>query len=161
MCATTASIAPAQSIPTWTPNETAGATPPAPVSATLRKAQKAIRSAWQFIAFIGALAVVAGTVAELGNISFLLTYLDWYTAVEGMIFLTLAYFIRGGSLVALGIAIALYALDSVALFVTGHFAAIRILILIYLVRALGSANILRQHRKRSAQQAAGDQSRAA
>lgn len=185
MCATTASIAPAQSIPSWTQAPPAAA-PSAPgpaafgptptiqsspsgysaagLAATpqqLLKAQKAIRSAWQFIAFIGALSLVAGAVAELGNIDFLLNYFDWYTAVEGLIFLVLAYFIRGGSLIALGIAIALYALDTVALFVTGHFAVIRILILIYLVRALGSANLLRRQRKLMAQQSAPDQPRAA
>jgi hypothetical protein len=185
MCATTASIAPAQSIPSWAPAPPAAvpsgpgpsaiaptpsvqpspagslASLPAATPQQLLKAQKAIRSAWQFIAFIGALSVVVGAVAELGNINFLLNYFDWYTAGEGLIFLVLAYFIRGGSLIALGIAIGLYALDTVALFLTGHFAVIRILILVYLVRALGSANLLRRQRQLMAQQSAPDQPRAA
>jgi hypothetical protein len=181
MCATTASIAPAQSIPRWTqtPQPAPAVQLPGPASVVppssmgqaagpllagpqeLQKAQKSIRSAWQFIAFIGALSVVVGAVAELGNINFLLTYFDWYTVGEGLIFLVLAYFIRGGSLIALGIAIALYALDTAALFITGHFAVIRIVILLYLVRALGSAKLLRRQRKLMAQQSAPDQPRAA
>src|SRR5439155_167058 len=55
-----------------------GAVRPA-LPADIQKAQKRVRQAWQFIAFIGALSVVAGTVAELGNIDLLQNYFDWYS----------------------------------------------------------------------------------
>ena len=168
MCAVTGAIAPAQQPLMWQPPPQAappselaspaaswaaasGAAPPA-LPTDIQKAQKRVRHAWQFIAFIGALSVVLGTVAELGNIDLLQNYVDWYAVVEGAIFLVLAYFVRRGSLIALGIAIGLYALDTVALFATGHFGIIRILILLFLLRSLGSANQLRQHRKALAQQ---------
>jgi hypothetical protein len=149
MCAVVAAIAPAQ-------QPVAGAASPGAVRPALPadvvKAQKRVREAWQFLGFIGAVWLVIGTIAELGNIDGLLNYFDWYTAAEGAVFLVLAYFIRRGSLIALGIAIALYALDTVALVVTGHFGIIRILILIFLARSLGSANLVRQHRKAGGQQ---------
>src|SRR2546430_268458 len=130
--------------------------------AEVQKAQKRVKHAWQFIAFIGALSVVAGTVADLANVDLLQNYFDWYSVAEGAIFLVLAYFVRRGSLIALGIAIGLYALDTAALLATGHFGIIRILILLFLLRSLGSANLLRQHRKALAQQpTAQDQPRAA
>ena len=168
MCAVTGAVAPAQQPQVWQPPTQAsaptelassaaswsaagGAVRPA-LPADIQKAQKRVRQAWQFIAFIGALSVIAGTVAELGNIDLLQNYFDWYSVAEGAIFLVLAYFIRRGSLIALGITIGLYALDTVALFATGHFGIIRILILLFLLRSLGSANLLRQHRKALAQQ---------
>ena len=151
MCAVTGAVAPAQQ-PQVRPA----------LPAEVQKAQKRVKHAWQFIAFIGALSVVAGTIAELANVDLLQNYFDWYSVAEGAIFLVLAYFVRRGSLIALGIAIGLYALDTAALFATGHFGIIRILILLFLLRSLGSANLLRQHRKALAQQpTAQDQPRAA
>jgi hypothetical protein len=178
MCAVTGAVAPAQQPLVWQPPNQAtaptelapsaasgavtGAAVRPPLPAEIQKAQKRVRHAWQFIAFIGALSIVAGTVAELGNIDLLQNYFDWYAVAEGAIFLVLAYFVRRGSLIALGIAIGLYALDTVALFATGHFGIIRILILLYLLRSFGSANLLRRHRKALAQQpAAQEQPRAA
>src|SRR5437667_7354752 len=178
MCAVTGAVAPAQQPLVWQPpNQATAPTELASSAASwaasgaavrpalptdIQKAQKRVRHAWQFIAFIGALSVVLGTVAELGNIDLLQNYVDWYAVVEGAIFLVLAYFVRRGSLIALGIAIGLYALDTVALFATGHFGIIRILILLFLLRSLGAANLLRQHRKALAQQpTAQDQPRAA
>jgi len=168
MCAVTGAVAPAQQPQVWQPPTqapaptelassaaswaTSGGTVGPALPADIQKAQKRVRRVWQFITFIGALSVVAGTVAELGNVDLLQSYFDWYSVAEGAIFLVLAYFIRRGSLIALGITIGLYALDTVALFATGHFGIIRILILLFLLRSLGSANLLRQHRKALAQQ---------
>src|SRR5947207_4235847 len=118
MCAVTGAVAPAQQ-PQVRPA----------LPAEIQKAQKRVRHAWQFIAFIGALSVVLGTVAELGNIDLLQNYVDWYAVVEGAIFLVLAYFVRRGSLIALGIAIGLYALDTVALFASEHCGTLRLVIL--------------------------------
>ena len=178
MCAVTGAIAPAQQPQVWQPPtqaaaptelassaaswSAAGGTVRPALPADIQKAQKRVRQAWQFIAFIGALSVIAGMVAELGNIDLLQNYFDWYSVAEGAIFLVLAYFIRRGSLIALGITIGLYELDTVALFATGHFGVLRIVILLFLLRALGSANLLRQHRKVLAGQLpAEEQARAA
>ncbi len=177
MCATVGSIAPAQQ-QVWTPpKEAAGplelsssaaswaARPGAVRSALptdLTKAQKKVREAWQFIGFIGLLNIGLGVLAEAANITPLLNYFDWFSVGVGVVFLALAYFIRGGSMVAMAITIGLYVLDTFLLFWTGHFAIFRIIILIFLVQALGSLNLLRQQRKAAAQQAlVPDQTRAA
>ena len=87
MCAVTGAVAPAQQPQVWQPPTQAsaptelassaaswsaagGAVRPA-LPADIQKAQKRVRQAWQFIAFIGALSVIAGMVAELGNIDLL------------------------------------------------------------------------------------------
>jgi hypothetical protein len=177
MCAAVGAVAPAQQV--WTPPTEAAAphelsssaaswaaAPGAarPVLPTdLKKAEKKVREAWQFIAGIGVLNIALGVVAESAGIPVLLNYFDWFSVGVGVVFLVLAYFIRRGSMVAMGITIALYALDTFLLFFTGHLAIIRIVILVFLVQGLGSLNLLKQQRKAAArQQATGsDQMRAA
>ncbi|TMF10146.1 MAG: hypothetical protein E6I37_12760 [Chloroflexi bacterium] len=166
MCAAVDAVAPAQ--PVWTPPKEAaaphelsasaaswaaasGAARPA-LPADLKKAQKKVREAWQFIAAIGLLNIGVGILAEAANITPLLNYFDWFSVGVGVVFLVLAYFIRGGSMVAMGITIGLYALDTALLFWTGHFAIVRIVILVFLLQGLGSLNLLRQQRKAAAQQ---------
>jgi hypothetical protein len=177
MCAAVGAVAPAQ--PAWTPPAEAapptelassaaswamapGATRPT-LPTNLKKAQKKVREAWQFIAFIGVLNIGVGVLAEAAGITPLLNYFDWFSVGVGVVFLALAYFIRRGSMVAMGITIGLYALDTFLLFWTGHFAIIRIFILVFLLQGLGSLNLLRQQRKAAAQQQsfAADQTRAA
>jgi hypothetical protein len=179
MCAAVGAVAPAQRPEVWQaptnaagPAELAssaaswaaasGATRPA-LSTDLKKAEKKVREAWQFIAAIGLLNIGIGILAETAGITVLLNYFDWFSVGVGVVFLVLAYFIRGGSMVAMGITIGLYALDTFLLFWTGHFAIIRIIILVFLVQGLGSLNLLRQQRKLAAQQQAigSDQLRAA
>jgi hypothetical protein len=171
MCAAVGAVAPAQQA--WTPPKEAAAPhelsstaaswaalPGAarPVLATdLTKAEKKVREAWQFIAAIGVINIVLGIVAEASGITVLLNYFDWFSVGVGVVFLVLAYFIRGGSMVAMGITIGLYALDTFLLFLTGHLAIIRIVILVFLVQGLGSLNLLRQRRKAAAQQAPAQQ----
>ena len=164
MCAVVGSVAPAQQV--WTaPKEAAGPQELSSSAASwaagagrpalptdLKKAEKKVREAWQFIAAIGVLNMGVGLVAELGEITALLNYFDWFSVGVGVAFLALAYFIRRGSIVAMGITIGLYALDTVLLFWTGHFAILRIVILIFLVQALGSLNLLREQRKAAARQ---------
>jgi len=164
MCAAVGAVAPAQQA--WTPPKesampqelsssaaswaaASGAARPA-LPADLKKAEKKVREAWQFIAAIGALNIGAGVLAEAASITALLNYFDWFSVGVGVVFLVLAYFIRGGSMIAMGITIGLYALDTALLFWTGHFAIIRILILVFLVQGLGSLNLLRQQRKAAA-----------
>ena len=178
MCATVGAVAPAQQA--WTPPKEAaapqelsssaaswaaasGAARPA-LPTDLKKAEKKVRDAWQFIAAIGLLNIGVGILAEAAGITALLNYFDWFPVGVGVVFLILAYFIRGGSMVAMGITIGLYALDTALLFWTGHFAIIRIVILVFLVQGLGSLNLLRQQRKAAAQQqdaTGSDQMRAA
>jgi hypothetical protein len=178
MCAAVGAVAPAHQPEVWQaptnaagPTELAssaaswaaasGATRPA-LPADLKKAEKKVREAWQFIAAIGLINIGVGILAETAGITVLLNYFDWFSVGVGVVFLVLAYFIRSGSMVAMGITIGLYALDTALLFWTGHFAIIRIVILVFLVQGLGSLNLLRQQRRAAAQQAAGsDQMRAA
>ena len=177
MCAAVGAVAPAQQV--WTaPKEATGplelsssaASWAAPAGAgrpalptDLTKAEKKVREAWQFIGAIGLLNIGVGLVAEVGGISTLLNYFDWFSVGVGVAFLVLAFFIRKGSMVAMGITIGLYALDTILLFWTGHFAFLRVVILFFLVQALGSLNLLRQQRKAAAQQQSPgpDQMRAA
>src|ERR1700682_2812911 len=165
MCAAVGAVAPAQQV--WTapkqaaaPRElsssaaswaAAGTGRPAP-PADLKKAEKKVREAWQLIAASGVLNIGVGILAEAANITVLLNYFDWFSVGVGVVFLALAYFIRGGSMVAMGITIGLYALDTFLLFWTGHFAIFRIIVLVFLVQALGSLNLLRQQRRVAAQQ---------
>jgi len=165
MCAAVGAVAPAQQA--WTPPTEAaaprelsssaaswaaasGAARPA-LPADLKKAEKKVRDAWQFIAAIGVLNIGAGIIAESANITPLLNYFDWFSVGVGVVFLVLAYFIRGGSMIAMGITIGLYALDTALLFWESHFAIIRIVVLVFLVQGLGSLNLLRQQRKAAAQ----------
>ena len=177
MCAAVGAVAPAQ--PAWTPPReaaaphelsssaaswaaAAGATRPA-LPTDLKKAEKKVRETWQFIAAIGLINIGVGILAEAAGITALLNYFDWFSVGVGVVFLILAYFIRSGSMVAMWITIGLYALDTALLFWFGHFAVVRIFILVFLLQGLGSLNLLRQQRKAAAQQQApsSDQRRAA
>ncbi len=165
MCAAVGAVAPAQQA--WTPPTEAAAPRELSSSAAswaaasgaarsalpadLKKAEKKVRDAWQFIAAIGVLNIGAGIIAESANITPLLNYFDWFSVGVGVVFLVLAYFIRGGSMIAMGITIGLYALDTALLFWESHFAIIRIVVLVFLVQGLGSLNLLRQQRKAAAQ----------
>ncbi len=168
MCAAVGAVAPVQHPQVWqAPTNAAGPTELSSSAASwaaaagaarpalptdLKKAEKKVREAWQFIAAIGLLNIGIGILAEAASITVLLNYFDWFSVGVGVVFLVLAYFIRGGSMVAMGITIGLYALDTFLLFWTGHFAIIRIIILVFLVQGLGSLNLLRQQRKAAAQQ---------
>jgi hypothetical protein len=166
MCRAVGAVIPAEPARGWTPPTGAASQPPFPAPVTwsapavsavppadILKAQKSVRNVYRFIAFVAFLNIGLGALAELGNVDILQSYFDWFAVGEGVLFLVLAYFIRGGSMIALGIAIGLYVLDTVAFFAQGRFPIIRIAILLYLLKALGSANLLRQHRKALAQQA--------
>jgi hypothetical protein len=177
MCAAVGAVAPAQ--PAWTPPAEAAApvelassaaswaAHPGAVRAALpadiKKAQKKVREAWQFLAVIGALNIGVGAFAETADITFLLNYFDWFSVGVGVVFMGLAYFVRRLSMVAMWISLGLYTLDTGLLFWTGHFAVARIFILVFLAQGLGSMNLLRQQRKAAARQdpTAPDQLRAA
>jgi hypothetical protein len=175
MCATVGAVAPAQQA--WTPPKEAagpvelsssaaswaaqpGAVRP-PLPAELERAKKELRSGFRIFAIIGVLNLGVGLVAELADVTALQGLFNWFSVIEGAIFLVIAVFVRNGSMVATSIGAGLYFLDTVALIFAGYFSIVRIVILFFLGRAILSANFLRQHRKAMRQQPPVDQSRAA
>lgn len=171
MCATIGAIAPAR--PVWTPpKEVAGAselsssaaswaTSPGAIRKTdLDKATKGVRRAFRIYAIIGVINLGLGLLAELADLTPLQGLFNWYSAVEGGIFLVIAYFVRGGSLPATIVGGVLYLLDTLALIFAGYFSFVRLIILVFLGEAILSANQLRKQRKMQAQSPM-DQSRAA
>jgi hypothetical protein len=137
------------------------ATAPPAVPANIQKAEKEVKSAWHYLVFLGVLYIVLGALTGMGYMDDLNGLFGWIAVVIGMVFLSLAFFVRQGSVVALGIAIGVYALYTVAFFLSGAFAFFRVIVLLYMLRSLGAMNTVRQHRKLLAQQPAPDQSRAA
>jgi len=172
MCATVGAIAPAQ--PVWTPpKEVAGAaelsssaaswaTAPGTIRKTdLDKAIKGVRRAFRIYAIIGVLNLGVGLLAELGDLTALQGLFNWYSAIEGGIFLVIAYFVRRGSLAATIVGALLYLLDTLALILSGSFSIVRLVVLVFLGEAILAANQLRKQRKLMRQQFPVDQSRAA
>jgi hypothetical protein len=172
MCAAVGAIAPAQ--PVWTaPKDVAGAgelsrsaaswatTPGAIRQTDLDKATKGVRRAFRIYAVIGALNLGISLLAELADLTALQGLFDWYSAIEGGIFLVIAFFVRRGSLPAAIVGAVLYLLDTLALTATGHFSVVRIVILVFLGEAILASNQLRKQRKAMQQQPPTDQSRAA
>jgi len=172
MCATIGAIAPAQ--PAWTPpKEVAGApelsssaaswaTAPGTIRKTdLDKATKGVRRAFRIYAIIGVLNLGVGLLAELADLTALQGLFNWYSAIEGGIFLLIAYFVRRGSLAATIVGALLYLLDTLALILSGSFSIVRLVVLVFLGEAILAANQLRKQRKLMRQQPPVDQSRAA
>jgi hypothetical protein len=171
MCATVGAIAPAQ--PAWTPpTDVAGAaelsasaaswaTPAGAIRKTdLDKAKKGVRRAFRIYTFIGVLNVGLGSVAELADLTAMQSFFNWYSAIEGGIFLVIAFFVRRGSLAAAIVGAVLYLLDTLALILAGSFSIVRLIILVFLGEAILAAIQLRKQRK-LAQQHQAEQPRAA
>jgi hypothetical protein len=171
ICATYGAIAPAQTA--WTPPKDAAgaadlassaaswATSPGAIRKTdLDKATKGVRRAFRIYTIIGVINLGIGLLAELADLTPLQGLFNWYSAVEGGIFLVIAYFVRGGSLPATIVGAVLYLLDTLALIFAGYFSIIRFVILVFLGEAILSANQLRKQRKLQSQNPV-DQSRAA
>jgi hypothetical protein len=118
--------------------------------ASLAKAASRVRWAWGASAFVGTVTVAIGLAAELVPVPALLKLgLGWPAVGEGMVFLVLAYFIHRLSVVALLIAMGLYALDailSVAMLHSFTGLGLRVVILIIFWRALGAIADLKQSR---------------
>jgi len=172
MCAAVGAVAPAQQV--WTPpKEAAGAaelassaaswvTAPGAIRKTdLDKATKGMRRAFRIYAIIGVINLAIGLLAELADLTALQNLFNWYSAIEGGIFLVIAYFVRRGSLGATIVGAVLYLLDTLALILAGQFSIVRIIILVFLGEAILAANQLRKQRKLMRQQPPIDQSRAA
>lgn len=172
MCATVGAIAPVQ--PVWTPpKDAAGAAELAssaaswalPAGATrktdLDKATKGVRRAFQIYAILGVLNLGLGLLAELADLTALQGLFNWYSAIEGGIFLVIAYFVRSGSMPAAIVGAVLYFLDTLALIFAGYFSVVRIIILAVLGEAILATNQLRKQRKLMQQPPPVDQSLAA
>ena len=165
VCATTAAIAPAGQSGEWQPPPDAAPIPLASSAASwasgagttipagprlteVIRAQKQLKWAWSAAAVIGTINVAAGALAELIPVPALLHLVNWGAAVEGAIYIVLAYFIRRGSRVALGIATGLLGLDAAALLLAGQVAGavspLRLVILFALVRGFGAIAVLRR-----------------
>lgn len=114
------------------------------------KLQARVRYAYSALYIVGGLTVLLGLIAELGRIDALLQVLGsgWLVAVEGLVMVALGYFTMRGSLIALGIAIAVYAIDAIASLLIGAISGlwIRLLVLALLIRGFLA---LRELRRRS------------
>ncbi|MDQ6714279.1 MAG: hypothetical protein M3Z28_13990 [Candidatus Dormibacteraeota bacterium] len=175
MCAAVGAVAPAQ--PAWIPPKEASAPQELSSSAAswaaaagaarpasrtdLEKAEKHVRSAWRWLATVGAFYVLLGLVTELNYMRDPGSLFGIWAVVVGACFVLLSYFVRQGSFVALAIAIGVYALYTIGFFMAGYFAIFRVVILILLLRWLMSAYIVRQHRASAARQAAAQPGNAA
>ncbi len=96
------------------------------------------RNAYLALYIVGGLTLVLGLVAELGRVDALqqLFGSGWVVAAEGLILVVLGYFTMRGSLLALGIALGLYALDSIATVAIAGIRGIwlRLIVLFFLVQ---------------------------
>jgi hypothetical protein len=106
----------------------------------------------------GGIAAGLGVAAEVFDWTAIQSIFNWFSAIEGGIFLVLAYLASRKSAVAIGIGAGLYFLDTLALLFSGHFSYLRLFILAVLIRSVLAANMLS---KRAKTVAAPDQSRAA
>jgi len=149
--------------PGWSYATTARPAPiPAAMPAHIQKAEKEVQAAWHWLAIVGTMYIVLGAITTFGYMDDLNGLFGGWALAIGATFLVLAYFVRQGSILALVIAIAVYALYTIAFFAAGSFAIIRILVLAWLLRKLYAMYMVRQHRRAQAQQPpAPDQTRAA
>jgi hypothetical protein len=103
-----------------------------------QKLQGRVRNAYVALYIIGGLTLLLGLVAELGRVQVLLQLFGsgWFIAAEGLVLLILGYLTRRGSLIALGVAIAIYALDAIASLGLGTISGLglRLVVLFFLVR---------------------------
>lgn len=74
------------------------------------------RAAWGMVAFVAGLNVVLGLVVVVFDIGFLKAVgAGWGSIISGLVYGVLAFFVRGRSQVALGLAVALFVLDGILL----------------------------------------------
>ena len=98
------------------------------------KLRRRYRNAYIALYVIGGLTILLGLVVALGRVQFL----PEVFAVEGAILIVFRYFTMRGSLLALGVATGLYAIDGVLTVASGSYQGIviRLLILYFLVQGL-------------------------
>ena len=98
------------------------------------KLRRRYRNAYIALYVIGGLTMLLGLVTALGRVE----VLPEVFAVEGAILIVFGYFTMRGSLLALGVATGLYAIDGVLTVASGSYQGIviRVLILYFLVQGL-------------------------
>jgi len=98
------------------------------------KLRRRYRNAYIALYVIGGLTILLGLVVALGRVQFL----PEVFAVEGAILIVFGYSTMRGSLLALGVATGLYAIDGVLTVASGSYQGIviRLLILYFLVQGL-------------------------
>jgi len=98
------------------------------------KLRRRYRNAYIALYVIGGLTILLGLVVALGRVQFL----PEVFAVEGAILIVFGYFAMRGSVLALGVATGLYAIDGVLTVASGSYQGIviRVLILYFLVQGL-------------------------
>ena len=157
---------PAGTLPPAPPGWSYASTQPAPATAArpahIQRAEKEVQAAWHWLAIVGAMYIVLGGLTTFGYMDDLSGLFGGWALAIGATFLVLAYFVRQGYILALVIAVAVYALYTIAFFAAGSFAIIRILVLAWLLRKLYAMYMVRQHRQANAQKSSSpDQRRAA
>ena len=112
------------------------------------KLRSRVRNASVALYIVGGLTVLLGLTAELARVNLLLQLFGsgWAVAAEGLVLIVLGYFTMRGSLVALGIAIALYAVDAILSLVTGGISGvwIRALVLFFLIQGFTALRELKR-----------------
>jgi hypothetical protein len=98
------------------------------------KLRRRYRNAYVVLYVIGALTLLLGLVTALGHVA----VLPPVFAVEGAILIVFGFFTMRGSLLALGIATGLYAIDGILTVAGGSYQGIviRVLILFFLIQGL-------------------------
>jgi hypothetical protein len=152
---------PAGALPQPPPGWSYASTQPAPIPAArpahIQRAEKEVQAAWHWLAIVGAMYIVLGGLTTLGYMDDLSGLFGGWALAIGATFLVLAYFVRQGYILALVMAVAVYALYTIAFFAAGSFAIIRILVLAWLLRKLYAMYMVRQHRQARAQQPPGSE----
>jgi hypothetical protein len=115
------------------------------------------RNAYIALYIVGGLTLLLGLVAELGRVEVLLQLFGsgWGVAAEGLVLLVLGYFTMRGSLLALGIALGLYAIDALATVAIAGIKGIwlRLLVLFFLVQGFMALRELKRRKPAQASQA--------
>jgi hypothetical protein len=110
------------------------------------KLRRQHRNAYFALYVIGGLTLLLALVTALGRVQ----HLPQLFAVEGAILIVFAYFTMRGSMLALGIATGLYAIDGIVTVVSGSYPGIvlRVVILFFLIQGLMAMRELRRRQTR-------------
>jgi hypothetical protein len=124
-----------------------------------RKLHSRHRNAYVALYVIGGLTVLLGLSAEVFRIAVLLQVLGsgWFAAAEGVVLLVLGYLTMRGSLLALGIALAIYGIDTVLALATNGIRGIvlRLVILYFLIQGFMALRTMKQRGRLAATQPSG------
>lgn len=114
------------------------------------KWQASHRWAWRYLATLGVLYIGLGLATALGSLPDYTSLFGWTAVVVGASFCWFAFAVRQGSLLAISMAIIVYAAYTVAFLNAGGFVFFRFFILLSLGRAWLSIYALSQQKKSQA-----------